>query len=179
MPVGLTTGSVPDGSRTITTSGGAAAVTRANVEDLAVSMYRNGGKPNVMMVSAEGKVALSRLFNADNTTGTSRDIRRLESMEKKLNIAITGVMTDFGFDLAIVQNYIMDSFAGGASGANNGASQAVLMYDSSMVKSAVLTPMTTEEDRQARYGRAGIIYDECTLEVKNPNAIGGIYNVSF
>ena len=160
----------PDGTRTIATTGTSSAITRDRIEDLLTTMHLNGGKPTMAVSAAAGKVAISRLFGSDTTTNTA-DIRRLESMEKKLNLAITAVMTDFGYDIGFMPNYIMDRFSG--------ADSEVVFYDPSMVKSAVLTPMTTEEDRTARYGRAGIIYDECSIEVKNPFSVGVVYNADF
>ena len=90
-------------------------------------------------------------------------------MAKKLNLSVMGVMTDFGFDLALIPNYIMHSYSG--------APNAIVVYDPAMVKRSILTPLATEEDRQARYGRAAIMYCEETVEVMNPRSVGVIVGV--
>ena len=65
------------------------------------------------------KPSFSALLSEGSTTSVSE--RRLNAMESKLNIAISGVMTDFGFDIALVPNYVMNL---------NGATGVALAYDS-------------------------------------------------
>lgn len=155
-----------------------AALTRATVESLMTTMYRNGGRPNMMMVSATRKVSVSNLFGSDTTTNTA-DIRRLSAMESKLNLAINGIITDFGFDLMIKANYIMDEFTNPAlSNPVAAADNLILCYDTSMLKSAVLRPLHTSKFDDNGDGKRGQIREECTLEVKNPNAVGAILRVS-
>ena len=141
------------------------SVTRDHIEDLMTAMYRNGGKPNVLMCSATLKPVLSRLFSTSMTTAE----RRVEAMEKKLNLAITGVITDFGFDLAILPNYMMDITA-------NGAVNVLYAYDSSKVKSAMLRPLMSTKLDDDGDGKRAIVVEECTLEVMNPNSVGVILN---
>ena len=149
-----------------TVSGGTAAVVdRDNIEALMTRMYRNGGKPNVLMCSATTKPTLSSLFSANSTTSE----RRLGAMEKKLNIAITGIITDFGFDLGIVPNYMMDLA---------GAEGVIYAYDSSKVKSAMLRPLMSTKLDDDGDGKRAIVVEECTLQVMNPNSVGILLRVN-
>ena len=149
-------------------TGGARAIQRSAIESLTTNMYGNGGRPNIIMMSHFLKPSFSTLFNANNTTATFSE-RRLSAMEKKLNIAITGVMTDFGFDIALVPNYVM---------AGNGATSHALAYDSRMLKSAVLRPLNPGKLNDYGDGKLGLVTEECTLEVMNPRACGAIFSLS-
>ena len=147
------------------------AFDRAAIEEAVTAMYVNGGKPNMLMTSARRRTAVSALFNADNTTGAA-SIRRLEAMEKKLNISIAAVMTDFGVELGIVPNYVMDK-------ANTaGANDVMYIYDTSMVKKAVLRPMKVGKLDDRGDGKQALITEECTIEVMNPNAVGMIGGIT-
>ena len=148
-------------------TGTPAAFDRTHVESLITAMYRNGGKPNMLMTSAQARTSVSREFNSDSTTGAA-SIRRLESMEKKLNISIAAVVADFGVDFGIVPNYIMDIANPGA------ANQVMYMFDSSMVKSAMLRPLSVGKLDDRGDGKQALITEECTLEVMNPNSVGVI-----
>ena len=146
--------------------------TRAELlRDAVTAMYVNGGKPNMLMTSARRRTAVSNLFASDTTTGAA-SIRRLEAMEKKLNISIAAVMTDFGVDLGIVPNYVMDK-------ANTaGANDVMYIYDTSMVKKATLRPMKVGKLDDRGDGKQALITEECTIEVMNPNAVGMIGGIS-
>ena len=152
-------------------TGTAAAFARSQVERLITIMYRNGGKPNMLMTSASQRTGVSNAFNSDTTTGpaSNTSIRRLESMEKKLNISIAAVVTDFGVDLGIVPNYIMDLAS---------ANSVMYMFDSSMVKSAMLRPLSVGKLDDRGDGKQALITEECTLEVMNPNSVGVIGNLT-
>ncbi len=151
-------------------TGTAAAFSRSLVEQAVTAMYVNGGKPNMLMTSARRRTAVSAVFNQDSTTTT---IRRLDSMEKKLNISIAAVVTDFGVDLGIVANYIMD-LAQSTAGAND----VMYIYDSSMVKKATLRPLQVGKLDDSGDGKRALLTEECTLEIMNPNAVGLIGNMS-
>ena len=153
------------GTHIPTGAGNVTAMTRDHVESLMTAMYRNGGKPNMLMTSATNKTAVSALLSSNSTTSE----RRVTSMEKKLNLAVTGVVTDFGFDMAIVPNYIMDV---------SGGTNAIYAWDSSMVMKAVLRPLNVGKLDDSGDGKRAIITEECTLEVKNPNSVGVILNAS-
>ena len=162
--VTYTSANAGKGTHIPTVSASPTAVTRGKIEDLMTAMYTNGGKPNILMTSAAVKTSISTLF-VDGTTSE----RRLSSMEKKLNLAVTGVITDFGFDMAIIPNYIMDLA---------GATNAIYAYDSSMVKKAVLRPLNVGKLDDSGDGKRGLIVEECTLEAMNPNSVGIILNAS-
>lgn len=149
-----------------------ASVARSHFEDLITQMYRAGGKPNVAFIPVGMRTAVSALF-ADGSSGSAE--RRIDAMMKKLNISIMGVSTDFGVDLALVHNYIMDGPSGSTGGAGSG--NTILLADTSKAKRSVLTPMMTEEDRIARYGRLALMVCEETLEIQNPNSFGAIVGV--
>ena len=92
-------------------------------------------------------------------------------MAAKLNIAITSVMTDFGFDLMLMPSYIMQNF--------NSAANVILAVDTSTVKRAVLRPIFTNKLDDGGDGKRALIICEETLRVDNPQSVGGVYNVDF
>ena len=158
-----------DGAATINFGGapGTRGVfTRAALEDLLTSMFNEGGKPTMAQIPSGLKTSVSAAL-IDGGSGSAQ--RRADEMAKKLNLAVMGVMTDFGFDIALVPNYIMHS--------HSGATNTILFYNPKDIKRSILTPLATEEDRQARYGRAAIMYCEETLEVMNPHSVGFIAGV--
>ena len=145
-------------------------ITRGHIEGILAAMYEKGAKPNMAMTSPVLKTGLSQLFSdANASTGAQR---RMTSMEMKLNIAVTAVMTDFGFDLALVPNYQM---GGGALSA--GYDNAVLFYESDKVNKAVLRPFQEKQLDDQGDGRRGILICEETLEVRNPKAVGSLVGV--
>ena len=156
------------GNSTPTFAGTAAPFAREHVETLVSRMYVNGGKPNILMTSARRRTSVSNVFNSDSTTGpaSNTSIRRLDSMESKLNISIAAVITDFGVDLGIVPNYIMDH----ANGPGN--TDIMYMFDSAALKTAMLRPLHTTKLDDAGDGKRGMIVEECTLQVMNPNSVG-------
>ena len=164
----------PDGTSFV--GDAAANVAPTNLGDtinvLMRGMYENGGKPNVLMTGTAGKVALSAAFTAGGGGGAGvASQRNIDAMAKKLNIAITSVMTDFGFDLMLVPNYIMQSFSNG--------SNVMLAVDTSMVKRAVLRPIFTNKLDDGGDGKRALIICEETLRVDNPQGIGAVYNIDF
>ena len=82
---GTVTQGSADGTDRPTATGGTASntLTRANVESLMTAMYREGGKPNMLMTSAAVKPVISVLFGSDTTTSE----RRMTAMEKKLKLS--------------------------------------------------------------------------------------------
>ena len=156
----------------IPTYTGTGAFTRGLVESTIADMYVDGGKPNMLMTSARRRTKVSAVFSSDTATGAA-NLRRLESMEKKLNISIATVVADFGVEFGIVANYVMDH-------ANTTAAADVMyMFDSSKIKKAVLRPLNVGKLDDNGDGKRAIITEECTLEVMNPNAvavIGGLTN---
>lgn len=148
-----------------------AAITRDAFERTIALMYKVGGKPNMAVMPVGVRSAVSALFFGGGSNAISQ--KNIDAMASKLRISIMGVVTDFGVDLGFAHNDIMDH-----SGTSSGADELILMYDTSKLKRSLLTPEMHEEDKQARYGRAGILYCEETLEVTNPNSIAVIAGVT-
>ena len=149
----------------------AVGITRGHVEGILAAMYEKGTKPNMAMTSPVLKTRLSQVFSdANASTGAQR---RMTSMEMKLNIAVTAVMTDFGFDIALVPNYQM-----GAGALSAGADESVLFYQSDAINRAILRPFQEKQLDDAGDGRRGILLCEEALEVRNPKAVGALYGVN-
>lgn len=163
----VTAGHLANGTTVPVSTAALTAFARPRIEALVTGMYGNGGKPNMFLVPHTIKTAISAAFNSDSTT--AQTTRRLDSMEKKLNLAITGVITDFGFDIAIMPSYIPQF---------NGGENTALLFNSSDVKKAVLRPMHTSKLDDNGDGKRGLIIEECTLQVMNPNSIGALLRVS-
>ena len=155
-----------NGTNYIRYSGTGANVTRANIETLLTNMYNNGGRPNMVLVPSNIKVALSNLFGSDSTTAE----RRLKAMEKRVSLAVTGVISDFGFDLMLAPSYIMQM--------HSGASASMLVYQTDKVKRAQLRPTKTIKLDRGGDGFRSIVLCEETLVVENPNGVGVIQNVT-
>ena len=143
-----------------TTTPTAGVLDLAGFNSLLQTIYVNGGKPNMAMVPPAYKAQFSNLLIAGNGGAAER---RATEMSKRLNIAVDSVLTEFGFDIHIAPNYVMN---------DSGADNTVLVYDTSAIKKAIMTPVTIRDDQQGRYGKAAIMFEECTLEVRNPNSIG-------
>ena len=155
-----------NGTNYVRYSGTGANASRANIETLLTNMYNNGGRPNMVLAPSNLKVALSRLFGSDSTTAE----RRLQSMEKRVSLAVTGVISDFGFDLMMAPSYIMQM--------HSGANAAILFYQTDKVKRAQLRPTKTIKLDRGGDGFRSIVLCEETLVVENPNAVGFLQNVT-
>ncbi len=141
-----------------------------HVSSLMETMFNNGGRPSAVQIPSGMKAAVSKLL-IDGNGGAAQ--RRASEMSKKVNLAVDNVMVEFGFSLDLVPNYIMDQGT-----ANDDASTTVFFYDPAMIKKAVLKGMQVKKDGVARYAEAAIMFEECTLEVKNQNSLGAIIGVS-
>ena len=146
-----------DGTSTViyTTASTAGALTLDGFNSLLQTMYTNGGKPNMAMVPPHLKAQFSKLLIAGNGGAAER---RATEMSKRLNIAVDSVLTEFGFDIHITPNYVMGP-GGNTAPIGSGAGNTVLVYDTSAVKKAVMTPVTIRDDQQARYGKAAIMFE--------------------
>ena len=91
--------------------------------------------------------------------------RRASELSKRVNLAVDSVLTEFGYDLSIVHNYIMQK---------GGATNNVVIYNTESVQRTVMQPFTMEMDQTARFGKAGIIFCAETLTVMNPKDIAVI-----
>ena len=146
------------------------SLTRGHVEGMLAAMYEDGTRPNMAMTSPTLKVRLSSVFSDANSSSAAQ--RRMTSMEQKLNIAVTAVMTDFGFDIALVPNYQM-----GSSSVSAGFDNGILFYESGHINRAFLRNYTHKDLDDQGDGKRGIILCEEALEVRNPKAVGAIYGV--
>ena len=121
-----------------------------------------GGMYNVAMVPTGLKRAVSQLLIAGNGGAAER---RASEMAKRVNLAVDSVLTEFGYDLSIVHNYIMQS---------QGADSNVVFFNTDSVERTVMQPYTMEMDGTARFGKGGIIFCAETLTVKNPKDVSVI-----
>ena len=158
-----------DGTRAVHYTGAPTAkpVEDQHINTLAEQFSLNNGMMKVMQVPTRIKSAVSSALISGNGGAAER---RASELAKKVNLAVDAVVTEFGFDVSIVPNYIMDQ--------HSGASNVVLAYDPAAIKRTVLTPMMTEEDGTARYGKGYIMYCDESLEVSDPNSVGVIAGVS-
>lgn len=137
---------------------------RDSLEGLVQQMYDDGAKPSAVLIPSGLKSSVSAALIDGGNSGEAS--RRATAMEKKLNLAVMGVATDFNFDLALMPSYIMNKFSG--------ARNALLVYDPSMIKRSILVPMYTEVSKDARNGELAGMWCEETLEVSNPKSVGVI-----
>lgn len=144
------------------------AITLDHFTDLAAQFSLNNGSLTHFQVPTSLKQTVSNLLIAGNGGAAER---RADAMADKVNIAVDMVTMEFGFRVAIYPNYIMQAHTGG------GSRQSILGYDPAALKRSVLTPMTTEEDGTARYGKGYIMYCDESLEVSNPNSVGVIAGI--
>ena len=86
-------------------------------------------------------------------------------MSKRVNLAVDSVLTEFGYDLSIIHNYIMQ---------RGGAANNVVIYNTDSVERTVMQPYTMEMDGTARFGKGGIIFCAETFTAKNPKDIAVI-----
>ena len=155
-----------DGLNFVRFSGTGAAVTRSSVEDLITDMYLEGGQPDMMLMPADQKVNLSALFGSDSTVAE----RRLTSMERKVNIAVTGVMTDFGNDILMAPSEIMSN--------HSGADSTIFFYKMNSIKRAQLRPTRTIKLDRGGDGFRAIILCEETFMPENPSDLGLLANAT-
>ena len=120
------------------------------------------------MIPTGMKTRVSDLLIAGNGGAAER---RASEMAKKLNIAVDQVMTEFGFDITLMHNYIMQLYAG------PGTAETIYLYDSGALKRSVLQEYDFDPDLRGRYGKAGIIFCEETLEVADPSSVAMISGV--
>ena len=136
------------------------------------SMFRvaseHGGSFDTAQIPTHLKQSVSDLLIAGNGGAAQR---RASEMSKRLNISVDSVMVEFGMDITLVHNYIMENHA-------NDADHVIYFYDKDAVKRTVLNPYEMVEDKSARYGKGSILFCEETLEVSNPNSVGMIIGAS-
>lgn len=132
------------------------ALSEDNINSTLQVGSETGSMFNIAMVPTGLKKAVSDLLIAGNGGAAQR---RASELSKRVNLAVDSVLTEFGYDLSIVHNYIMQ---------RGGASSNVVIFNSDSVERTVMQPYTMEMDGVARFGKAGIIFCAETLTVKNP-----------
>ena len=147
--------------------------------DLAMQrIYENGGKANKLMLSPKLRRDFSDLMVTDS------GVRRNIDMDGKLRQSVDVYMSDFG-DVMVVPNYIMglshsvafDNVGTGAGGNVNVANFAALLYDPMWFAIATLRPLQEVDVGQRGDSTIGMMIEECTLEVKNPQGCSAIYGL--
>ena len=147
------------------TAGNNQQLDRAHLESVLESCYINGnGNPTHLFVPGALKRRVSEVLSIDTTTGSGQSIRRLNSMDREINVAMDGVSFDFGFELMIVPNYIMDA---------NGASNAFLMLNAEEAMLAYAPGRKMDIIKLDPNGDNKRIVVTCdkTLEVSNPATV--------
>ena len=168
------TATLTDGSRTVHHSAafGTNNVRQALREDMITDMAQqftdHNGNMSHIVVPTGLKGAMSNALIAGNGGAAQR---RADAMAKKVNLAVDMVVTEFGFDVSVVPNYLMNNTYGTSD-------NYAIFYDASDIKRSVLTPLDTDEDGTGRYGKGYIMYCDETIEVRNPNSVGFLVGIS-
>jgi len=181
--------SVANGTSTVrsaATSGQAApalgALALSDLDSVMQSIYQNGGKAGKIMLSPKLRRDFSDLMVTDS------GVRRNIDMDGKLRQSVDVYMSDFG-DLMVVPNYIMglrnlvqfQNSAGTAqdlTALTNVADFSALVYDPMWFAIATLRPLQEIDVGQRGDSTVGMMIEECTLEVKNPQGCGAIYGLN-
>ena len=154
--------------------------------DLAMQrIYQNGGKANKLMLSPKLRRDFSDLMVTDS------GVRRNIDMDGKLRQSVDVYMSDFG-DVMVVPNYIMglsNIVEFGANGipsypttlgtnSTDVADFAALLYDPMWFSIATLRPLQEVDVGQRGDSTIGMMIEECTLEMKNPQGCSAIYGLA-
>ena len=147
--------------------------------DLAMQrIYQNGGKANKLMLSPKLRRDFSDLMVTDS------GVRRNIDMDGKLRQSVDVYMSDFG-DVMVTPNYIMglsrdvafDHTGNAATSTVNIADFSALLYDPMWFSIATLRPLQEVDVGQRGDSTIGMMIEECTLEVKNPQGCSAIYGL--
>ena len=165
-----TGGANVDGSGTVVYSaGGTTNFSLAADDDATLGLFNqgfevafnNGGMIKAAQVPTRMKAAVSNALIGGNGGAAER---RASEMAKRVNLAVDSVVTEFGFDVSIMPNYIMDQHA-------SDANSSIVWYNPDTINVAKLQDYSIEVDGTARYGKGSIIFCDKTLEVEKPNDI--------
>ena len=146
--------------------------------DLAMQrIYQNGGKAGKLMLSPKLRRDFSDLMVTDS------GVRRNIDMDGKLRQSVDVYMSDFG-DVMVVPNYIMGlsrtvmlPTVGAAAQAVEIADFTASLYDPMWFSIATLRPLQEVDVGQRGDSTVGMMIEECTLEVKNPQGASAIYGL--
>ena len=143
------------------------ALSLADIDLVMQNIYQNGGKATKVMLSPKLRRDFSDLMVSDS------GVRRNIDEGGKLRQSVDVYMSDFG-DLMVVPNYIM----GLGIGDTTYGDSAAFIYDPQWFAMATLRPMQEVEVGQRGDSTIGMFVEEQTLEVKNPQGCGAIYNLA-
>ena len=164
--------------KTVTGTPSRAPLALSDIDLVMQSIYQNGGKAGKIMLSPKLRRDFSDLMVTDS------GVRRNIDMDGKLRQSVDVYMSDFG-DVMVVPNYIMGlannvsiTNAAGASASDvNVANFSALMYDPMWFSIATLRPLQEVDVGQRGDSTIGMMIEECTLEVRNPQGCGAIYGL--
>ena len=148
------------------------ALSLSDIDGVMQSIYEEGGKATKIMLSPKLRRDFSDLMVTDS------GVRRNIDMDGKLRQSVDVYMSDFG-DLMVVPNYIMGlNTPGQTTGAGNWVNAMAMVYDPMWFSIATLRPLQEVDVGQRGDSTVGMFVEECTLEVKNPNGAGAIFNLA-
>ena len=151
----------------------------SHIDEAMQMLYEQGGKANKLMLSPKLRRDFSDLMVTDS------GVRRNIDMDGKLRQSVDVYMSDFG-DVMVVPNYIMglshsvnfgNANNSGTAGGVNVANFAALLYDPMWFAIATLRPLQEVDVGQRGDSTIGMMVEEMTLEVKNPQGCGAIYGL--
>ena len=157
------------------------ALSLSDIDSVMQTIYQNGGKATKIMVSPKLRRDFSDLMVTDS------GVRRNIDMDGKLRQSVDIYMSDFG-DLMVVPNYIMgltnnvvfrnsNGTPARLTNATNVADFSAFIYDPQWFALATLRPMQEVDVGQRGDSTIGMMIEEMTLEVKNPQGCGAIYGL--
>ena len=177
---GLST--VRGSSTTAVTAPAKGSLSLSDIDQVMQSIYQNGGKAGKIMLSPKLRRDFSDLMVTDS------GVRRNIDMDGKLRQSVDIYMSDFG-DLMVVPNYIMglanmvqftnsNSTPANLTAMTNVADFSALIYDPMWFNIATLRPLQEVDVGQRGDSTVGMMIEECTLEVRNPQGCGAIYGLN-
>ena len=168
-------------SLTTTAAPDRGALSLSDIDSVMQTIYQNGGKATKIMVSPKLRRDFSDLMVTDS------GVRRNIDMDGKLRQSVDIYMSDFG-DLMVVPNYIMgltnnvrfrnsNNTVAALAADTNVADFSAFVYDPQWFSMATLRPMQEVDVGQRGDSTIGMMIEELTLEVKNPQGCGAIYGL--
>ena len=157
------------------------ALSLSDIDAVMQSIYQNGGKASKIMVSPKLRRDFSDLMVTDS------GVRRNIDMDGKLRQSVDIYMSDFG-DLMVMPNYIMGlgnmvqfTLQNGTTdltATTNVADFSAFIYDPMWFNIATLRPLQEVDVGQRGDSTVGMMVEECSLEVRNPQGCGAIYGLN-
>ena len=140
------------------------------INSVITEMYLAGGRPDSVFMHPTLKSKFTSVFVGGGGNTTAHAARNIDALETKLNVAITSVMTEFGFELMLIPNYVM---------AFNNSANEVFFVDTNNVKDAVLPARDIQKkilDDNGDGKRALILTERC-MEAELTQSIAVLHNV--